>query len=160
MKSELVIGGVLMLAAVGAASAADLSPATDSTPTVETEIKRGMDAESTCDGALVAAEYAHCIFSIENKNRQRLLDYNPFDIGLFFRAWVVMDARGNPGNPADTDEAKQVAAAALHQAASMYTVYRAYQKKVGVTDDFVIAVSGMSQSLVESRIAFWDSQPP
>jgi hypothetical protein len=71
-----------------------------------------------------------------------------------------MDARGNPVSPADDDKAKQLSAAALHQAGSMYTVYRAYQRKVGVTDDFVIAVSGMSQSLVESRIAFWDSQPP
>ena len=159
MKNHLVLGGLLMLA-VGAASAAHLSPASDTRPTVETEIKRGMDAESACGSALVPADYAHCIFSVENQNRQRLLDYNPFDIGLFFRAWAVLDARGNPVSPADDDKAKQLSAAALHQAGSMYTVYRAYQRKVGVTDDFVIAVSGMSQSLVESRIAFWDSQPP
>jgi hypothetical protein len=151
MKSNLVLGGLLIVAA-GAACAADPSPPIDTTPTVETEIKRGMDAESACAGALVAADYAHCVFGIENRNRQKLLDYNPFDIGLFFRAWVVMDGRSSSSNPTDNDAAKQ--------AASMYTVYRAYQRKVGVTDDFVIAVSGMPQSLVESRIAFWDSQPP
>jgi len=159
MKKDLVLGGLLVLA-VGAACAADPGPATDTTPTVETEIKRGMDAESACASALVAADYSHCVFGIENRNRQRLLDYNPFDIGLFFRAWVLMDARANPSSPADSDETKQLSAAARHQALSMYTVYRAYQRKVGVTDDFVIAVSGMSQSLVEARIAFWDSQPP
>jgi len=158
MKSGLVVGALLMTA-VAAISAADLSPPIDATPTVETEIKRGMDAESVCIGSLVAPDYAHCIFAIEERNRQRLLDYNPFDIGLFFRAWVVMDARANPGSPADGDPAKELSAA-RHQAASMYTVYRAYQRKVGVTDEFVIGVSGMSASLVESRIAFWDSQPP
>jgi hypothetical protein len=159
MNNHLLPGVLLMLSAA-AASAADLSPATDTKPTVETEIKRGMDAETACGGARIPADYAHCIFSTEYQNRQRLLDYNPFDIGLFFKAWVVMDARGNPGTAADNDEAKELAAAALHQAGSMYTVYRAYQRKVDVTDDFVIAVAGMSQSVIESRITFWDSQPP
>jgi hypothetical protein len=158
MKNHLVLGGLLM--AAGAACAADPAPAPDPTPTVETEIKRGMDAESACATDSVAADYAHCVFTIENRNRQRLLDYNPFDIGLFFKAWVVMDERSSSSSPADNDDAKQLAAANLHQAASLYTVYRAYQRKVGVTDDFVIAVSGMPPNQVESRIAFWDSQPP
>jgi hypothetical protein len=119
-----------------------------------------MDAESACSGSLAPSDYAHCIFGIEERNRQRLLDYNPFDIGLFFRAWVVMDTLANPTRPADNDEAKQRSVAARQQAASLYTVYRAYQRKVGVTDEFVIAVSGLPQSVLESRISFWDSQPP
>jgi hypothetical protein len=151
---------VLLLGAARTGATADLSPPLDKPPTVETEIKRGMDAESACSPTLAVPDYGHCIFGIEARNRQSMLDYNPFDIGLFFRAWVAMDALANPSRPADSDAAQRLSALASHQAASMYTIYRAYQKKVGVTDEFVIALSGLSPSTLESRIAFWDAQPP
>jgi hypothetical protein len=42
----------------------------------------------------------------------------------------------------------------------MYTVYRADQRKVGVTDEQMIAISGLPKSMLESRLAVWVSQPP
>jgi hypothetical protein len=70
-----------------------------------------------------------------------------------------MDLLGNPSTPPDVDLAKQVAAAARHQAESMYTVFRADQRKVGVADEQLIEISGMSKGNLESRLAVWASQP-
>jgi hypothetical protein len=89
-----------------------------------------------------------------------VVDYKPFDTGLFFKAWIAMDLLGNPSGASDAGSTTPAAAAARHQAASMYTVYRADQRKVGVSDEQMIAISGLSKSMLESRLAVWASQPP
>jgi hypothetical protein len=150
---------ILFLTPLTAASAADPSAAIDPASALETQIKRGMDAESACSAIAVAQNYTQCIFAVEARNQQTVVDYKPFDTGLFFKAWIAMDLLGNPTatDPSSTPEA---AAAARQQAASMYTVYRADQRKVGVTDEQMIAISGLPKSMLESRLAVWVSQPP
>jgi hypothetical protein len=159
MKNWLTLG-ILLLTPVGASSAADQSLITDSASTLETEIKRGVQAESACSAIADAEDYAHCIFAVEARNQQKVVDYKPFDTGLFFKAWITLDLLGNPGGPADTRSASPAAAAARQQAASLYTVFRADQRKVGATDELMIAASGMPSSILESRLAVWASQPP
>jgi len=151
---------ILFLTPLTASSAADQSAAIDSTSTLETEIRRGVYAESACAAIAVAQDYVRCIFAVEARNQQKVVDYKPFDTGLFFRAWIAMDLLGNPRSSADSSSSPQAAEAARQQAASMYTVFRADQRKVGVTDEQMIAASGMSKSILESRLAVWASQPP
>jgi len=150
---------LMLMAPIAASSAMDLSALSDTTPTLESEIKRGIEAESSCSRVIVSRDYVQCIFAIEARNQQNVVDYKPFDTGLFFRAWIAMDLLGNPSTPPDDDLAKQVAAAGRHQAESMYTVFRADQRKVGVADEQLIEISGMSKGNLESRLAVWTSQP-
>jgi hypothetical protein len=158
MKGWLLIG-TLILAAAGY-SAVDAVAQVDTTPNLESELRRGMDAAGACPSTSAAQDYAKCIFAISARNQQTVVDYKPFDTGLFFKAWIAMDLLGNSGTPADTDLAMQSVAAARHQAASMYTVFLADQRKVGATDEQMIAASGLSKSMLESRLASWASQPP
>jgi len=159
MKNWLLLS-IPFLTPVAASSAADQSAALDSTSTLETEIRRGVEAESACSAITVAQDYVQCIFAVEARNQQKVVDYKPFDTGLFFKAWIAMDLLGNPSGPANPNSEPQAVAAGRHQAASMYTVFRADQRKIGVTDEQMIAASGMSKSILEPRLADWASRPP
>ena len=160
MMFSRVLLGVLIMVPVAGSCAADLDTPINTTPTLGSEIKRGIDAELACQSrAMAANDFALCTFAIEEKNRQKVVDYNAFDVGLFFNAWLTMDIFANPSGPPDNDLAKSVAAASHSEAAKMLTVYRSLRKKVGVTDEQVIAISGMSKNLLEARLAVWASQP-
>ena len=159
MKSCLLLG-ILLVLPIEAPSAAEPDAPVVATPTLATEIKRGMDAESACSETIDPPGYARCIFAIEARNQQMMMSNKPFDTGLFFKAWYALDSLANSSSPTDTDVAKQLAEGARRQAASMFAIYRADQRKVGVADNQVIEISGTRPTNVESRFAFWDSQPP
>jgi hypothetical protein len=149
-----------MVLAIGAASATEPTSPVDTTPTPGAEIKRGIDAASACSGTLSASDYVHCIFAVEARNQPMVVDYKPFDTGLFFKAWITMDLRANPTQPPANDLEIQGVEAARHQSASMYIVFRADQRKVGVADEQLIDASNLPKSLVESRLTVWANQPP
>src|ERR1039457_7426784 len=78
MKSCLLLAIVLVLP-IEAPSAAEPDAPVVATPTLATEIKRGMDAESACSETIDPPGYARCIFAIEARNQQMMMSNKPFD---------------------------------------------------------------------------------
>jgi hypothetical protein len=88
-----------------------------------------------------------------------VVDYQPFDLGLFFAAWINMDVVAYPTNPIQNAYAQERYASARREAEAMYKIFRDHQKKVGVTDEQIVSASGMKKDHLIARLAFWTSQP-
>jgi hypothetical protein len=157
MRYQLLLG-VLLMVKIASSAAMDLNAPVNTTPTVGTEIKRGVDAANACDtSAMEPLNYALCIQGIDDRNAQKVVDSKPFDVGLYFAAWLSMDIIGSM--PASNDFARHLGEAGHSEAASMYIIYRDFQRKLGVTDDDVITASWKNKDAVEARLAVWANQP-
>jgi hypothetical protein len=101
---------------------------------------------------------ARCVLDAENQNHQRMTSYEPFALGLKFGAWLTLDiwAYPKPGSKlAPNQQAQQVAAV-------MFMSFRDYQRRLGITDDQLIAAAaeGSNLNAVKARLVFWARQPP
>jgi hypothetical protein len=84
-----------------------------------------MDAASQCIGTFPALNFAQCIIGIGERNRQKVVDSKPFDLGLFLKAWVSMDIVGYPTQEVQGDFEQKHYADGRRWAASMSKVWRA-----------------------------------
>jgi hypothetical protein len=39
--------------------------------------------------------YAQCIFDVADRNRQKVVDHDPFETGLFFNAWLTRESKNS-----------------------------------------------------------------
>jgi hypothetical protein len=143
------------------AQSADLSAPINTTPTLGSEIKRGIDAAfSQCPNSFDPLAFPQCVFAIEGKNRQKVVEYQPFDLGLFFEAWIRMDVAGFPSQELQSDLAQSHYTSARRQAKAMYGVFRDYQTKLGVTDEQLISLSDYKKDHLRQRLEYWSKMPP
>lgn len=122
------------------------------------EISRATDVESECGGLKVfkTAEYDACITSAQQKNRQKVGDATGFEVGLYMMAWFAMDSLARPDYPPSTDKLKKAQVDATPLAAKYFKLYRAAQKKAGISDAQVLHVTLLDHDLLTPKIAAAD----
>jgi len=140
---RLALIGILLVVPL-AVKAADLNAPATNQPTVGSEIARGAAAAFNCviDNYASALRAGQCITELDSQNRQRTTTYEPFNLGLNFRGWVLADAHAFPEKPRDSDIGRTVANDWRRAAAPLFVVFRDYQKRLGVTDDQLITAGG------------------
>jgi hypothetical protein len=137
------------------ASAVDLNKPINNTPTVATEIKRGSDAAWQCDSVMTnALDYARCIFKVEELNRQKVVDYQPFDLGLFFAAWLNLDITAGSVKKVMGEDSTRFQDA-YREADSMFTLFSSVQAEMKVSDKQLINITKMNQDLVNNKLSSW-----
>ena len=134
----------------------DLNAPVATTPTVGSEIKRGVMAALDCplhaDGHFA---YNHCVFDVESRNRQKVVDPDPFDVGLFFGAWKQLDILVKVDQEHGTQDANLYELTRSH-----YSTFHQLGQKVHVTDAQILSASGLNPVSVEPRLEYWSKQPP
>ena len=155
----LIAAGLALIAWVDSVIAVDLNAPINTTPTVGTEIKRGMDAAFQCPITVDPLSFSGCIFNFETQNRQKVVDYQPFDLGLFFEAWALLDSVGYTEHEVQGDLAQKTYVVARGRAASMYKVFRSIQQKLGVTDEQLVSLSSRKKEPLAQRLEFWSKLP-
>jgi hypothetical protein len=121
-------------------------------PTVQSEVKRGSDASGDCvKGVLALDAMADCIFKTSNDNRKKMgTGTEAFDLGLSFGGWFHATLSAE-ALAATSDFAQQ----AEHIASTKKIFWGTYvdlRKKVNLTDDQIIEVTGLRSEDVRIKV--------
>jgi hypothetical protein len=161
-----IAGLPVFIGLYGVLAAADLNAPVNNTPTIGSEIARGIDAANNCPmmrpRKVVDDDTYSCIAGIANTNRQRMTAFEPFLLGLYFRSWLVMDVAAYPSKAPDDAIGERLETSARRDASEFYAAFRGYQKQLGVTDEQLIQATksaGGSTASNQARLDFWASLP-
>jgi hypothetical protein len=121
-------------------------------PTVRSEIKRGSDASGDCvKGILELDTMADCIFKTSNDNRQKIgTGTEAFDLGLSFGGWLhaTLSAEALAGTADFAQQAEHIASTKK----IFWGTYVDLRKKVNLTDDQIIEVTGLKSEDVRVKV--------
>ncbi len=163
MRTITLAAGLLALIWPSAFLAADLNAPIQNTPTLGSEIHRGIGAATDCyflhDNNFDPLSYTGCVTRADSKNTQAQAAYRPFSLGLHFQAWLWEDIEIQMyhGDPHKVF-AKRLAEQAGQYAPLEFAIFRRIQMELGVSDGQLMAVTdltaaGKNETL--ARIAYW-----
>jgi hypothetical protein len=163
MKARLAIVALVMVA-VGTADAVDMNSPAPRTITIGSEIQRGAEAAGQCSPKLEPGDYVACIDGIVGRAAENATNDDPFMLGMFLAAWTTVDVDvrvdemfPNVGPPAASG------VSALEWASSEFRRMRAFQAKLGVSDDQLVETATkllLGSSDFRQRLAYYRQHAP
>jgi hypothetical protein len=150
-----------LLSLVGSfAWATDLNAPVANSPTVGSEIARGLDAAESCGDQNKDPIYiSKCAFDTDSANRQQHSNVKPFELGLFFGIWRRQNILIGVGNDLpDNQIAVMTAESARTEAHDVFVLFRKIEAEIGVTDAQLLAAcpfTAEGRAMIQKDIAEW-----
>lgn len=157
--------GILVVAVNTHALAADLDAPLEQKPTLGSEIRRGVAAARQCylkdDNTIQPINFADCIVHLDDSSDQASPSFKAFSLGVHYGAWhwETIEADVARSNPSDELQ-KSVAEVAAQFAPGDFTIWRVYQRELGVTDLQILTLADVPIAVRKETLAEfkeWDS---
>lgn len=150
------------------AQATDINAPIDKRPTVGSEINRGNKAAFDCGLRHVSdvLAFSKCVSDVISMEEQNQQNYLPFMVGAYWGECEneALSVESNSKIASTNNFAAAELPDDLRELASTYRVFRNYQKKLGVTDDQLVAalddLTPEGKKMLLAQLHSWENAPP
>ncbi len=131
-----------MLLTISGAAAADLNAPINNTPTIGSELQRGVAAAFDCHLKFVSdtSRQSQCALDAASVDQQRHPDFKPFHLGVFWGMWMEwgFDIQSDRSIAGTNTFAAARLPELIRERETYLPLFRRIQREVGVTDEQLV----------------------